>query len=283
MLKVDNLVVRYGAVEALKGVSLEVPDNSVVAVLGSNGAGKSTLLRAISGTHRLHRGRIEQGSISYGAGGHDKNSALDKKSALDKNSVLTRIERLDPAKTVGRGIVQSPEGRRIFGRLTVDENLRAGGMNSSASKAERSQLRERVFSLFPILAQRRTQRASLLSGGEQQMLAMGRALMAGPSLLLLDEPSLGLAPQIVEQIGEIVLEINSMGTSVLLVEQNASMALRVASYAHVLEVGKVSLSGPADELAKTDQVRDLYLGHGAEEISGTAAEGRSQHLSRWTG
>ncbi|MDQ4039389.1 MAG: ABC transporter ATP-binding protein [Actinomycetota bacterium] len=269
MLKVDNLVVRYGAVEALKGVSLEVPDNSVVAVLGSNGAGKSTLLRAISGTHRLHRGRIEQGSISYSAAG--------------KGSDFTRIDRLDPAKTVGRGIVQSPEGRRIFGRLTVDENLRAGGMNSAASKAERSKLRERVFTLFPILAQRRTQRASLLSGGEQQMLAMGRALMAGPSLLLLDEPSLGLAPQIVEQIGEIVLEINGMGTSVLLVEQNASMALRVASYAHVLEVGKVSLSGPADELAETDQVRDLYLGHGAEEISGTAAEGRSQHLSRWTG
>jgi len=271
MLIVDNLVVRYGAVEALKGVSLEVPDNSVVAVLGSNGAGKSTLLRAISGTHRLHRGRIEQGSISYG-------SAED-----GKGTGLKRIDKLDPAKTVGRGIVQSPEGRRIFGRLTVDENLRAGGMNSAATKGHRSETRDRVLTLFPILAERRSQRASLLSGGEQQMLAMGRALMASPSLLLLDEPSLGLAPQIVEQIGEIVLEINGMGTSVLLVEQNASMALRVAQYAHVLEVGKVSLSGPADELAKTDQVRDLYLGHGAEEISGTAAEGRSQHLSRWTG
>jgi len=278
MLKVDNLVVRYGAVEALKGVSLEVPDNSVVAVLGSNGAGKSTLLRAISGTHRLHRGRIEQGSISYRAAGQN---AADEQN--DQNAGLIRIDKLDPAKTVGRGIVQSPEGRRIFGRLTVEENLRAGGMNSSATKSARTETRERVFTLFPILAQRRGQRASLLSGGEQQMLAMGRALMASPSLLLLDEPSLGLAPQIVEQIGEIVLEINGMGTSVLLVEQNASMALRVAQHAHVLEVGKVSLSGPADELAKTDQVRDLYLGHGAEEISGSAAVGRNQHLTRWTG
>ncbi len=275
MLRVENLVVRYGAVEALKGVSLEVPDNSVVAVLGSNGAGKSTLLRAISGTHRLHRGRIEEGTISYGAAGRE--------ASQDRNGGLSRIDKLDPAKTVSRGIVQSPEGRRIFGRLTVDENLRAGGMNSSASKSTRAETRDRVLTLFPILAQRGSQRASLLSGGEQQMLAMGRALMASPSLLLLDEPSLGLAPQIVEQIGEIVLEINGMGTSVLLVEQNASMALRVAQYAHVLEVGKVSLSGPAAELAKTDQVRDLYLGHGAEEISGTAAVGRSQHLTRWTG
>ncbi|MBA3798475.1 MAG: ABC transporter ATP-binding protein [Actinomycetota bacterium] len=274
MLIVDDLVVRYGAVEALKGVSLEVPDNSVVAVLGSNGAGKSTLLRAISGTHRLHRGRIEQGSISYRAADRGDRS---------ETTGLTRIDKLDPARTVGHGIVQSPEGRRIFGRLTVDENLRAGGMNSSASRTARSETRDRVLSLFPILGQRRGQRASLLSGGEQQMLAMGRALMASPTLLLLDEPSLGLAPQIVEQIGEIVLEINRMGTSVLLVEQNASMALRVAQYAHVLEVGKVSLSGPAEELANTDQVRELYLGHGAERISGTAAVGRSQHLTRWTG
>ncbi len=268
MLRVENLVVRYGAVEALKGVSLEVPDNSVVAVLGSNGAGKSTLLRAISGTHRLHRGRIDEGTISYDKGA---------------GSGTVRVDRMDTAKTVAHGIVQSPEGRRIFGRLTVEENLRAGGMNSSAPKAARQEMRERVFTLFPILAERRTQRASLLSGGEQQMLAMGRALMASPSLLLLDEPSLGLAPQIVEQIGEIVLEINGMGTSVLLVEQNASMALRVAQYAHVLEVGKVSLSGPADELSKTDQVRELYLGHGAEKISSTATAGRRHHLSRWTG
>ncbi len=269
MLIVDDLVVRYGAVEALKGVSLEVPDNSVVAVLGSNGAGKSTLLRAISGTHRLHGGRIEDGSISYRAGSGEDGD-------------LIRVDRLDSARTVGHGIVQSPEGRRIFGRLTVEENLRAGGMNSSAAKAERVETRKRVLAMFPILAERQNQRASLLSGGEQQMLAMGRALMADPSLLLLDEPSLGLAPQIVEQIGEIILEINGMGTSVLLVEQNASMALRVARFAHVLEVGQVSLSGPADELAKSDQVRELYLGHGAEEISGTT-ESERDHLTRWAG
>lgn len=163
MLKVDNLVVRYGAVEALKGVSLEVPDNSVVAVLGSNGAGKSTLLRAISGTHRLHRGRIEQGSISYRAAGQN---AADEQN--DQNAGLIRIDKLDPAKTVGRGIVQSPEGRRIFGRLTVEENLRAGGMNSSATKSARTETRERVFTLFPILAQRRGQRASLLSGASNR-------------------------------------------------------------------------------------------------------------------
>ncbi len=262
MLSVQELSVRYGAIQALDRVSLDVPDGSVAAVLGSNGAGKSSLLRAISGTHRLHRGRIDHGKIT-----HDGR----------------RLDNLSPAKIVAGGVVQVPEGRRIFGRLTVDENLRAGGMNSSASRTARSETRDRVLSLFPILGQRRGQRASLLSGGEQQMLAMGRALMASPSLLLLDEPSLGLAPQIVEQIGEIVLEINRMGTSVLLVEQNASMALRVAQYAHVLEVGKVSLSGPAEELANTDQVRELYLGHGAERISGTAAVGRSQHLTRWTG
>lgn len=264
MLTVQDLVVRYGAVEALKGISLEVPDGQIVAVLGSNGAGKSTLLRAISGTHRLHRGRVEGGSITYRA---------------KPDAEPVRVDRLDPAKTVRIGIVQSPEGRRIFGRLSVEENLRAGAMN--ASKASARTARERVQSLFPVLGQRRTQRASLLSGGEQQMLAMGRALMAMPRLLLLDEPSLGLAPQIVEQIGEIIKEINGSGTSVLLVEQNAAMALRVADYAHVLEVGQVSLSGAAEELARTDQVRKLYLGHGAEEISASATP-RTQ-LSRWAG
>lgn len=260
MLRVDNLVVRYGAVEALKGVSLDVPDNSVVAVLGSNGAGKSTLLRAISGTHRLHRGRIEQGTISYGVAGRSTKADSSANSSADGGGGLTRIDRLDPAKTVSRGIVQSPEGRRIFGRLTVDENLRAGGMNSSASKSARSQTRERVLTLFPILAQRRTQRASLLSGGEQQMLAMGRALMASPSLLLLDEPSLGLAPIVAAEIAEALLRIRGQGTAILLADQSTALALRATEQAFLLENGRLRASGPTSELLLDDELRACYLG-----------------------
>ncbi|MBA2417165.1 MAG: ABC transporter ATP-binding protein [Geodermatophilaceae bacterium] len=263
MLTVEGLSVRYGAVQALDRVSLEVPDQSVVAVLGSNGAGKSTLLRAISGTHRLHKGRIEQGSISYEG---------------------QPVHKMNPATTVALGVVQIPEGRRIFGRLTVDENLRTGAMGAKRS-AGRGSARDRVFELFPRLLERRTQRAALLSGGEQQMLAIGRALMAHPNLLLMDEPSLGLAPQVVEQIGEIILEINRQGTSVLLVEQNASMALRVADLAYVLDVGTVSLHGSAEELAATDEVQKLYLGHGAGQQSGAPRAPRRSltQLSRWSG
>ncbi len=281
MLTVEDLSVRYGAVRALERVSLQVPDAAVAAVLGSNGAGKSTLLRAISGTHKLHRGRIEHGSISFDG---------------------RRLDRLSPARIVAGGVVQVPEGRRIFGRLTVDENLRAGSMGRR-SRGGNATNRDRVFGLFPRLLDRHSQRAALLSGGEQQMLAIGRALMAEPSLLLLDEPSLGLAPQVVEQIGEIILEINRQGTSVLLVEQNASMALRVADLALVLDVGEVSLRGSAEELAGTDKVQRLYLGHGAEDSavghgaehsaggngagddsSGSASPTRAvARLSRWSG
>ncbi|MEJ7659715.1 MAG: ABC transporter ATP-binding protein [Hymenobacter sp.] len=267
MLSVADLSVRYGAIRALERVSLEVPDQAVVAVLGSNGAGKSTLLRAISGTHKLHRGRIENGTIT-----HDGQ----------------RLDRLNPAATVARGVVQVPEGRRIFGRLTVEENLRAGAMGVKNRK--HGAARDRVFELFPRLLERRGQTAALLSGGEQQMLAIGRALMAQPTLLLLDEPSLGLAPQVVEQIGEIILEINRQGTSVLLVEQNASMALRVANLAYVLDVGEVSLHGSAEELAASDKVQRLYLGHSADEPSETRQPALDRgprravaRLSRWAG
>jgi branched-chain amino acid transport system ATP-binding protein len=264
VLTVDELHVTYGgAVQAVRGVSLQVPDGEVVAVLGSNGAGKTTLLRAISGTLRLNRGRIESGSVRF-----------------DDTDLGGR----DPAQTVRMGLVQVPEGRRIFGRLTVEENLRAGGMGSR-DKAAKARAQDRVYDLFPVLRERSSQRGLLLSGGEQQMLAIGRALMASPKLLLLDEPSLGLAPRIIGQIGEVIAEINRQGTSVLLVEQNATMALGVAHLAYVLDVGEVSLSGDAGELARTDEVQRLYLGHDTDGDGDGAPRRRAasgRKLSRWT-
>jgi branched-chain amino acid transport system ATP-binding protein len=260
VLSIDALHVTYGgAVQALRGVSMDIPDGKVVAVLGSNGAGKSTLLRAISGTLRLQRGRIESGSIRFGD---------------------TELGSRDPAQTVRLGVVQVPEGRRIFGRLSVEENLRAGGMGNK-DKSAKAAAQARVYDMFPVLRERKDQRGGLLSGGEQQMLAIGRALMASPRLLLLDEPSLGLAPRIIGQIGEVIAEINRQGTSVLLVEQNATMALGVADLAYVLDVGEVSLSGDAAELARTDEVQRLYLGHDTDEPhEQAAASGKT--LSRWT-
>ncbi|MEU9733046.1 ABC transporter ATP-binding protein [Streptomyces sp. NPDC048002] len=244
-LHVEGLDVTYGrALSALRSVSLSVPHGGVVALLGANGAGKTTLLRAVSGTLRLHRGAITAGHIRYGT------TALDGR---------------DPVAAVRAGVVQVPEGRRVFAGLSVDENLRTGGLGlSRRSPALVRESRDRVFSLFPRLAERTGQAAGLLSGGEQQMLAIGRALMAAPRLLLLDEPSLGLAPQMVARIAEVVKEINGQGTAVLLVEQNAGMALSLADSAYVLEVGEVRLSGDADELARTDAVRRLYLGETAD-------------------
>ena len=242
LLEVRGLSVSYaGAVQALDGVDVAVPDGAIVAVLGNNGAGKSTLLRAISGMLPAQRGAIDAGEISLAG---------------------LRLNGLDPAGIVRAGVVQVPEGRRIFTDLTVEENLRAGGL-AAADRAARAKARARVYDLFPILRERRTQPAGLMSGGEQQMLAIGRALMASPRLLLLDEPSLGLAPRIVEQIGEVVQEINRQGTSVLLVEQNAAMALRVSELAFVLEVGRVSVSGRSEELERSEEIRDRYLGVGA--------------------
>ncbi|GAC1537400.1 MAG: ABC transporter ATP-binding protein [Acidimicrobiales bacterium] len=264
MLEVKDLRVSYGgAVQALRGVSLSVPEKSVVAVLGSNGAGKSTLLRAVSNVLKGHRGRVDGGSIEFKG---------------------TSLRGLDPAACVRLGLMQVPEGRRIFGRLNVEENLRAGGI-SSRDRAAKDRAQRRVFELFPVLADRRKQRAVLLSGGEQQMLAIGRALMGSPELLLLDEPSLGLAPIIVGQIGQVIKEINRQGTSVLLVEQNARMALSVADSAFVLDVGKVSLQGSAAELSATDEVQRLYLGHGADADEQAEVRshgtGTSRTLSRW--
>ncbi|MEU3416573.1 ABC transporter ATP-binding protein [Streptomyces sp. NPDC006658] len=251
-LTVEHLDVTYGrAVSALRAVSLTVPPGEVVALLGANGAGKSTLLRAVSGTLRLHRGAVTAGRIAYG------DTVLDGR---------------DPVAAVRAGVVQVPEGRRVFANLTVDENLRSGGLGPGRRTPDRRrQAREQVFALFPRLAERRRQAAGLLSGGEQQMLAMGRALMAAPRLLLLDEPSLGLAPLMVERITDVIREINHQGTGVLLVEQNAGMALSLAGHAHVLDVGEVRLSGPAAELARTDAVRRLYLGEEADTSGQGAA------------
>ena len=251
LLEVTDLGVSYaGALRALRGVSLAVPAGSVVAVLGSNGAGKSTLLRAISGTLPLQGGVADEGAIRFE--GRD-------------------IRDTDPADIVRAGVVQVPEGRRIFGELTVEENLRAGAMTVRGSDVRR-RAHQRVFDLFPRLEGRRRQRGSLLSGGEQQMLAIGRALMSEPRLLLLDEPSLGLAPQVVERIAEIVVKINEQGTAVVLVEQNATMALEVADHAAVLEVGRIALTGTAAELAASDDVQRLYLGGHAESAERAEAE-----------
>ena len=267
-----GLSVRYGrSVGALSDVDLDVGGEDVLAVLGGNGAGKSTLLRAVSGTLALHRGEITAGEIRLGD---------------------ERIDRMDPALVVRRGVVAVPEGRQVFSGMTVEENLRAGGL-AARSAEDRSTARARVAELFPVLAERSGQRAGLLSGGEQQMLAIGRALMSSPSLLLLDEPSLGLAPQMVGRIARIVGEIHAQGTAVVLVEQNATMALRVADRAVVLEVGRVALSGPADELADSEDVQRLYLGGHAESDEQAQAEAREAReaahqagrprLTRWAG
>lgn len=265
-LSVRGLSVRYGrSVGALQDVDLDVAQNGIIAVLGGNGAGKSTLLRAVSGTLRLHRGGITAGTIS-----------------LDGN----RIDRLDAAEIVARGLVAVPEGRQIFSRMTVEENLRAGGL-SARSNLDRAQARQRVHALFPVLADRASQRAGLLSGGEQQMLAIGRALMSSPRVLLLDEPSLGLAPKLVHQIGRIVREIHDQGTAVVLVEQNVTMALRVADSAVVLEVGRVALTGSAAEMTASDDVQRLYLGghaetaEQAERDAAAVRERGPRRLARW--
>jgi ABC-type branched-subunit amino acid transport system ATPase component len=239
VLRAQDLRVSYaGAVQALRGVSLSVPEGAVVAVLGNNGAGKSTLLRALSGTLADHDGTVTSGAVEFAG------------------RVLPRD---DPAAIARSGLVQVPEGRRVFGTLTVEENLRAGAL-AAPDKRAREQARAWVDELFPILRERAAQRAGLLSGGEQQMLAIGRALMASPKVLLLDEPSLGLAPKIVERVGEVIREINARGVTVVLVEQNAAMALAVADRAVVLEVGEVALEGTAAELSESEAVRERYLG-----------------------
>jgi branched-chain amino acid transport system ATP-binding protein len=231
VLRVEGLSVAYGAILALRGVDFEVQSGEIATLIGSNGAGKSTLLRAVSGLLRPRSGRIWFEGVDITA------------------------ERAD--RRVARGISQVPEGRRIFANLTVRENLQMGAYLRDPRD---SSAYERALALFPRLRERLGQSAGTLSGGEQQMLAIGRALMAQPRLLLLDEPSLGLAPLLVQQIFAIIQEINAQGTTVVLVEQNARQALRVAQRAYVLETGAVTLSGSAPELARDERVRRAYLG-----------------------
>ncbi|HEV8561269.1 MAG TPA: ABC transporter ATP-binding protein [Actinophytocola sp.] len=241
LLSVNNLEVVYDdVIHVLKGVSLSVAEGTIVALLGANGAGKSTLLRALSGLLDVHDGEVTKGSVTFGGRG---------------------IHHLPPTKIASLGMKQVLEGRRIFAELTVEENLKVGG--HVAPRQLRTNL-ERVYGLFPVLAERRKRTAGYLSGGEQQMLAMGRALMSEPRCLLLDEPSLGLAPLIVQQIRDLIVEINAGGTTVLLVEQNATMALSIAEHGYVMENGKIVMDKPAKELLEDSDVREFYLGLGAE-------------------
>ena len=233
ILELKDVHTYYGAIHALKGVSLNVGAKEIVTLLGANGAGKSTTLRSISGLNRPRKGSIEfQGQDITQTAAHN---------------------------VVKRGIAQSPEGRKLFPRMTVTENLEMGAFQRSDKAGIREDM-DRVFTLFPRLAERKSQKAGTMSGGEQQMCAIGRALMARPKLLLLDEPSMGLAPIFVEKIFEIVKEINDQGTPILLVEQNALMALDAADRGYVLETGKIALEGPAKELRTNEQVRRTYLG-----------------------
>jgi branched-chain amino acid transport system ATP-binding protein len=235
VLQINDIHTYYGAIHALKGVSLRVGATEIVTLIGANGAGKSTTLRSINGLNHPR-----QGTITF------------------KGEDITNAS---PHSIVKNGIAQSPEGRRLFPRMSVTENLEMGAFQRTDKENFKEDM-DRVFELFPRLFERRTQKAGTMSGGEQQMCAIGRALMARPKLLLLDEPSMGLAPIFVEKIFEIVIEINQQGTPVLLVEQNALMALDIASRGYVLETGRVALEGPAAELRVNEQVRKTYLGEG---------------------
>jgi branched-chain amino acid transport system ATP-binding protein len=233
LLTVEDLHVYYGHIHALKGVSIAVEEREIVAMLGSNGAGKTTTLRTISGLHRSRAGAVRLGG--------------------------DRIDHRPPHEIVEMGVAHAPEGRRIFGRLTVRENLEMGAFLRTDTSGIRDDM-DRTLQLFPRLRERITQVAGTLSGGEQQMLAIGRALMTRPRVLLLDEPSMGLAPVLVESIFATVRNINAAGTTVLLVEQNAFMALGVANRAYVLQTGEIILQGPAAELREDPEVKKAYLG-----------------------
>ena len=232
MLKAEDLNVYYGPIHAVKGVSFEVREGEIVTLIGANGAGKSTTLKTLSGLMRSRGGKIE---------------------FMDKSIASTA-----PHKIVELGLAQVPEGRRIFTAMTVEENLDMGAFIKKNANVEAD--KERVFEQFPRLKERRKQVAGTLSGGEQQMLAMGRALMSDPKLLMLDEPSMGLAPILVEQVFDIITALHKAGTTILLVEQNAEMALSIADRAYVMETGRITLSGTGKELAASEEVQKAYLG-----------------------
>ena len=234
ILKVDNINVYYGAIHAIKGISFEVNEGEIVTLIGANGAGKSTTLQTVSGLLRSRTGSIEFNGEN--------------------------ISHVPAHKLVYKGLAQVPEGRRIFLQMSVEENLEMGAFTQKNAGIDADL--ESVYEQFPRLRERKKQIAGTLSGGEQQMLAMGRALMSHPKLLMLDEPSMGLAPILVEQIFDIIRQLHKNGTTILLVEQNAQMALSVADRAYVLETGKITLSGTGKELAESDEVRKAYLGGG---------------------
>ena len=242
MLEVANLEVVYNdVVLVLRGLSLEVRDGQIVALLGANGAGKTTALRAITGLLDIHEGDITKGSVTWDG---------------------ERVDDKDASQIVKAGISQVMEGRRVFAEMSVDDNLRTGAVTNKSSTNVKAAY-GRVMDLFPPLQSRRKDSAGYLSGGEQQMLAIGRALMADPKLMILDEPSLGLAPMLVQQIRDIIVDINEQGTSVLLIEQNASMALSIAAYGYIMETGKVVMDGEASKLLGNEDVQEFYLGlHG---------------------
>ena len=233
MLKVRDLVVAYGGIEALKGISVDVPDGQIVTLIGANGAGKSTLLRTIMGLEKPRSGSVEYNEENL--------------KGLNSQHIVTR------------GITLVPEGRRVFPNLTVLENLRIGAY---LRKDEEGILKDiqRIYELFPRLEERNWQMAGTLSGGEQQMLALGRALMCRPKLIMMDEPSLGLAPLVIKEIFNIIRRINEIGTTVLLVEQNANMALKVAHHAYVLETGRIKMEGSGKELLENEEIKEAYLG-----------------------
>lgn len=233
MLKINNLNSYYGAIHALKGANIEVKKGEIVSLVGSNGAGKSTLVNTIAGLLKPKSGEILFEDI--------------------------RIDKMDAFKIVRKGISLSPEGREVFPQLTVEENLKMGAYTNSDKKNISNRF-EQVYELFPKLKQRYSQLAVTLSGGEQQMLAIGRSLMSNPRLLLLDEPSLGLAPNIVAQIFELIKEISQLGVTILLIEQNAYMALKVSNRAYVMENGKVSMEGKSEDIVNDERVKKIYLG-----------------------
>jgi branched-chain amino acid transport system ATP-binding protein len=239
MLSVENLEVVYNdVVLVLRGISIEVGSDQIVALLGANGAGKTTTLRAITGLLEVHEGDITKGEINFD--GHN-------------------VTHIDPSRRVELGISQVMEGRRIFAELDVEDNLRAGAYVNKNGKAVK-EAHDRVMALFPRLEERRTATAGYLSGGEQQMLAIGRALMQDPKLLILDEPSLGLAPLLVQEVRDIIVEINKQGTAVLLIEQNATMALSIANHGYIMETGKMVMDGEAQKLLNDEDVKEFYLG-----------------------
>lgn len=258
MLALKNVEVVYSdVILVLRGISLEVPDGSIVALLGANGAGKTTVLRAVSGLLDVHNGEITKGEIT-----------LDGR----------RIDDFSPSRIVRLGVSQALEGRRILAELTVEENLRLGA--HTARRSLRDNL-DRVYQLFPDLKERPGFVAGYLSGGQQQMLAIGRALMSDPRYLLLDEPSLGLAPLLVQQIRDIIVEINRQGTGVLLVEQNAAMALSIAGHGYIMELGKVVMDKPAAALLEDEDVREFYLGLQTEGAHSFAEVKHYRRKKRW--